>query len=136
MMRQVWRYVLFGLGVVGIIWGIVLLFSQVWHALIVFALALLCLVATRLVGGDEPGAAPTTAHGTSTSEADRPRTSAVQEFAVPEQADQPHHPDAPDESARDGAGNDAPSARTVSVMPAEESPDDEGSGKSDEDDEW
>lgn len=53
MMRQVWRYALFGLGVIGVIWGIVMLFSQVWQAVIAFVLALACFVATRLVAREE-----------------------------------------------------------------------------------
>lgn len=70
-MRQVWRYGLFGLGVIGVIWGIVMLFSQVWQALLAFVLALVCFTATRLVASRESKTGSEKVSGTAGSDVER-----------------------------------------------------------------
>ena len=137
-MRQVWRYVLFGLGVIGIIWGIVLLFSQVWHTLIVFAVSLLCLAATRLIGREE-AAVGTAAAGVSTvSEPERQSAPVGQEQAAQDPMDATGNLESLDPSTQERTahtdGHDDPSLRTAGVMLAEELPDDEP--ESDEEDAW
>lgn len=143
-MRQVWRYVLFGLGVIGVIWGIVMLFSQVWHALIAFAVAILCLAATRLVGREEMAAEVVTAHATSASKDQEQRSTAAQaaqeqEPTARDQTADSRDPNTSDASAADKAKNTYDPTmivRNVTVVPAEEIADDEALAESEEDDEW
>lgn len=60
-MRQVWQKVLLLLGGIATIWGVVALFSAIWHALIAFVVALLCFLGSRVLASGETVGARTTA---------------------------------------------------------------------------